>query len=179
MTTTKKSRLLRQMTTSALCLTLCLVLPFLTGQVPQIGGMLCPMHLPVLLCGFLCAPGWATAVGVIAPLLRGVLFSMPPLYPTGLAMSLELATYGAVSSLACRALPKRTPFLYASLLIAMLAGRVVWGAARAVMSGAGGAAFTWQLFLAEGFVNAVPGIAVQLLLLPPLVLALRKSGGDL
>lgn len=175
MTTPKKSRLLRQLTVSALCLALCLILPLLIGQIPRIGGMLCPMHLPVLLCGFLCAPGWAAAVGIVAPLLRGVLFGMPPLYPTGLAMSLELAAYGAVSSLAYRALPKTTPCLYASLLTAMLAGRAVWGAARAVMSGAGGAAFTWQLFLAGAFVNAVPGIVLQVILIPPLVSILRKS----
>lgn len=164
------------MTTSALCLALCLVLPFFTGQIPQIGGMLCPMHLPVLLCGFLCAPGWAAAVGATAPLLRNLLFGMPPLYPTGLAMCFELATYGTISGLAYRALPKKTSCLYGSLLVAMLAGRVVWGAVRAVLSGAGGAAFTWQLFFAEGFVNAMPGIMLQILAVPPLVLALKKNG---
>ena len=41
---------------AALCMALGIVLPFFTGQIPQIGGMLLPMHLPVLLCGLLC--GW-------------------------------------------------------------------------------------------------------------------------
>ena len=64
---------------AAVCLALCMVLPFLTGQIPQIGSMLSPMHIPVLLAGYLCGPWWAAAVGVIAPLLRHAIFSMPPL----------------------------------------------------------------------------------------------------
>lgn len=175
MTQTQKSRALRHMTTSAVCLALCLVLPFLTGQIPQIGSALSPMHIPVLLCGFLCAPGWAAAVGFVAPLLRYVLFGIPPLYPVGIAMCFELAAYGAASSLLYRALPKKTGNLYASLILAMLIGRVVWGAARAIMSGVGSAAFTWQLFLAGAFTNAVSGIVLHILVIPPLVLALEKS----
>ena len=54
---------IKKLTYSAICLALCLVLPFLTGQIPQIGSALCPMHLPVLLAGFLCGPWWAAAVG--------------------------------------------------------------------------------------------------------------------
>ena len=79
---------------AALCLALCLVLPFITGQIREIGNMLCPMHLPVLLCGFLCGWPYGLAIGFIAPLLRSVLFGMPPLFPTALAMAFELAGYG-------------------------------------------------------------------------------------
>ena len=68
---------IRRLTYSAICLALCLVLPFLTGQIPQIGSALCPMHIPVLLAGFVCGPWWATVVGHrserevgSAPLLR-------------------------------------------------------------------------------------------------------------
>ena len=89
----------RKMTAAGLCLALALMLPFLTGQVPQIGGMLCPMHLPVLLCGFLCGAPWGAAVGAVAPLLRNLLFGMPPLYPTGLSMAVELAAYGLICGL--------------------------------------------------------------------------------
>ena len=95
---TRQSPRIRQLVFSAVCLALCMVLPFLTGQIPEIGGMLCPMHLPVLLCGLLCSPLWAAAVGFIAPLLRFVLFGMPPLMPTGLAMCFELAANSAEST---------------------------------------------------------------------------------
>ena len=84
---------------AALCLALCMVLPFLTGQIPEIGSALSPMHIPVLLAGFLCGPWWALAVGAVAPVLRFALFGMPPIFPTGLAMCFELATYGLISGL--------------------------------------------------------------------------------
>ena len=124
---TSVGALLRKLTRAAICLALCMVLPFLTGQIPQIGSALSPMHIPVLLGGFLCGPVWAAAVGFIAPLLRFALFGMPPIFPTGLAMSFELMVYGLVSGGLYACLPKRTGSIYASLLAAMLAGRIVWG----------------------------------------------------
>ena len=165
----------KKMVPSALCLALCLALPFLTGQIPQIGSTLCPMHFPVLLCGFICGPLWAGGIGLIAPLLRYLLFGMPAIYPGGLAMCYELATYGLVSGLLYRHLPPKTGYLYLSLIAAMLAGRLVWGAVRAIISGAGGAAFTWAAFLAGGFVNAAAGIVLQLILIPILVTALQRA----
>ena len=69
---------LRRLVYSALFLALALLLPFLTGQIPQIGSALNPMHIPVLLCGFVCGWPWGLAVGLIAPLLRHLLFGMPP-----------------------------------------------------------------------------------------------------
>lgn len=125
----------RRMTYSALCLALALVLPFLTGQIPQIGSALCPMHLPVLLCGFLCGWPWGLAVGFIAPLLRSVIFGMPPMIPTALAMAFELATYGALAGFLYRKFPKTIPGIYASLLIAMICGRLVWGVVRLILAG--------------------------------------------
>lgn len=164
-----------RLTISAICLTLCMVLPFLTGQIPSVGTMLCPMHLPVLLCGFLCGAGYAAAVGAIAPLLRFALLGMPPLFPTGVAMCFELMTYGLVSGLAYRALPKRRASIYAALLLAMLAGRVVWGAVSAFLMAASGGALTLAAFVTAAFVQAVPGIALQIIVIPAIVLALRRA----
>lgn len=161
---------------AAVCLALCLVLPFLTGQIPQIGSTLCPMHIPVLLAGFLCGPWWAIAVGAAAPLLRFALFGMPPIFPTGTAMCFELAVYGLVSGLLYARLPKKTASIYVSLIGAMLAGRIVWGVVMAVISGVTGSAFTWTAFLAGAFINAVPGIVVHILLIPVAVIALKKAG---
>ena len=174
-TKTRNSAILR-MAYAAVCLALCMVLPFLTGQIPQIGSALSPMHIPVLLAGFLCGPWWAMAVGAAAPLLRFALFGMPPIFPTGVAMCFELAGYGLVSGLLYRKLPKKPVNVYVSLLAAMLAGRVVWGIVRVLLSGAAGEPFTWAAFMAGAFVNAVPGIIVHILLIPVIVLALRKAG---
>lgn len=163
------------LTVSAICLALCMVLPFVTGQIPEIGNALCPMHIPVLLCGFICGPVYAAAVGAIAPLLRFVLFGMPPIFPTGAAMCFELAAYGAVVSLLYRALPKRRSSIYAALIGAMLAGRVVWGVVMAILMGMTGSAFTFSAFLAGAFLNAIPGIIVQIVLIPVIVMALEKA----
>ena len=112
---------------ASLILALALVLPFLTGQIPQIGVMLTPMHFPVLLCGFLCGWQWGIAVGFAAPLLRSVLFGMPVMYPMAVCMALELATYAAVAGMLYRVFPQKRRFLYVSLIISMILGRLVWG----------------------------------------------------
>lgn len=165
---------IRRLTWSAMCLALCLLLPFLTGQIPQIGSALCPMHLPVLLAGFLCGPWWALVTGLTAPLLRNLLFSMPPLL-TAIAMSFELGTYGVVSGLLYRRLPKNLAGIYISLITAMITGRIVWGIVRVAMTGMAGEVFTWAMFLAGAFTTAIPGIIIQLILIPVLVTAIRKS----
>lgn len=170
----KSSLHIRRMTFAAACLALCMVLPFLTGQIPQFGRQLSPMHLPVMLCGFLCGWPWALAVGLIAPPLRYLLFGMPPLFPNGVGMMAELAVYGAVTGLLYAKLPKCPVYIYLSLILAMLVGRAAWGATRWLLTCFGGA-FTLQAFLGGAFINAWPGIVCQLILLPPLVMALRKA----
>ena len=166
---------IQKLVIAAVCLALCMVLPFLTGQIPEIGSMLSPMHIPVLLCGFICGPAWAAVVGAIAPLLRFALFGMPPLFPMGVAMCVELATYGAVSGALYHLLPRKPIHVYVSLIIAMLAGRIVWGIVRVVLSGVSGAAFTWAAFMAGAFTQAIPGIILHIVLIPVIVLALQKA----
>ena len=159
---------------AAMCLALALVLPFLTGQIPQIGSALCPMHLPVLLAGYLCGPWWGAAVGACAPLLRHLWLGMPPLM-TALGMTFELGTYGLVVGMLYRVLPKKLSGIYISLLCAMVAGRAVWGCAMMVIMGISGSPFTWSAFLAGALLNAIPGIVVQLVLIPLLVRSLHKA----
>lgn len=167
----------KNLTLSAMFLALGLVLPLLTGQIPQIGNMLLPMHLPVFLCGLICGWQYGGVIGFITPLLRYVIFGMPVLYPTGLAMSLELMTYGIVAGL-LYAISKWqcVVALYRCLIIAMLAGRVVWGVTEVILLGLSGDSFTWQAFFAGAFLNAVPGIILQLILIPAIMLALHRTG---
>ena len=117
---------------SALCLALALVLPFLTGQIPQVGQMLSPLHIPALLCGFLCGWPYGLAVGFIAPLMRSMIFTMPPMYPAAIAMAFEMAVYGTIAGLLYKRLPKKIPYIYVSLISAMIGGRIVWGLDRGV-----------------------------------------------
>ena len=168
----KKRNKLLKMIISAMFLALAYVMPFLTGQIPEIGSMLCPMHLPVLLCGFICGPVWGVVVGFIAPLFRSLTLGMPPLFPTAVCMALELATYGAIAGLMHKMLPKKNPYIYCSLLTAMIAGRIVWGMAMLVCMGINGGAFTISAFLAGAVINAIPGIIVQIVLIPLIVMVL-------
>lgn len=174
MNRTKTATLLRHLVYAAVCLALCMLLPFLTGQIPQIGSALSPMHIPVLLAGFLCGPWWAMAVGFVAPMLRHVWLGMPPLI-TAIAMSFELAAYGLFSGLLYRLLPKKTVNIYVSLIGAMILGRIVWGITMVVISGVSGSAFTWSAFIAGALLNAVPGIILHIVLIPILVMALKRA----
>ncbi len=166
----------RKLTYAALYLAIALVLPFVTGQIPEIGSMLCPMHIPVLLCGFLCGWPWGLAVGFVAPLLRSVLFGMPVMFPAGVAMAFELAVYGGVAGLLHHVLPRRRLTVYAVLIIAMVAGRLVWGLVRLILAGLTGSEFTAALFLAGAVTNAVPGIILHIVLIPVLVMAMERAG---
>lgn len=170
---------IRNLVLAALFLAMAFVLPFLTGQIPEIGSMLCPMHIPVLLCGFFCGWPWGLVVGLIAPLLRSVTFGMPPLFPTAVCMALELAAYGAVSGLMHKLLPRKKPYVYLSLITAMIVGRLVWGGAMYLCMGLTNGGFTLAAFLAGAVTNALPGIIVQIILIPILVMLLDKKDGSL
>ena len=169
-----KSISVRRLILAAMFLALAMVLPFLTGQIPQIGRALSPMHIPALLCGFFCGPWYGLAVGFIAPLLRFALFGMPPILPKGLAMCFELATYGCVSGLMYRILPKKKINVYVALITAMIAGRIIWGIASAIIYGFGDSEFGWSAFIAGGIVGSAPGIILQIILIPVLVITLEK-----
>ena len=168
----KNHRELLKMILAALFLALAYVMPFLTGQIPEIGSKLCPMHIPVLLCGFVCGWPWGLAVGFIAPLFRSLTLGLPPLFPTAVCMALELAAYGAVAGQMHKRLPRKKTYIYCSLLTSMAVGRLVWGGAMFVCLGVAGSSFTFAAFIAGAVTNAVPGIIVQLVLLPPLVMIL-------
>ena len=168
---------LKTLTLAALFIAIGLVLPFFTGQIPQVGSMLLPMHIPVLVCGLICGWQYGGIVGFILPLLRYVLFGMPPIFPTGISMAFELATYGMIIGfLYSHARRKNILALYGSLLIAMVCGRIVWGIVRVLLSGVAEQAFTWELFLSGAFFTAIPGIILQLVLIPTLMVALNHTG---
>ena len=174
---TKVRREIRNLVLAAMFVALGLVLPFLTGQVPQIGNMLLPMHLPVLLCGLICGWQYGGVVGFILPPLRYVMFGMPPIFPTGVAMAFELAAYGMIAGyLYSRSRWQCVIALYRALLAAMVGGRLVWGVVRVLLTGVAGEAFTWQMFLSGAFLTAIPGIVLQLVLIPAIMVALDRSG---
>lgn len=170
-----KKQNLQKLVISALFLAVGMVLPFLTMQIKEIGDSLLPMHIPIMLCGILCGYGYGATIGLLLPFLRSVCFGMPPLYPNAVWMALELMTYGLVIGLLYKKLPKNLPCLYVSLIASQIAGRIVWGLAKTVLLGVGGRSFTLALFISGGFIDAIPGIILQLLLIPTIIMILKRT----
>ena len=165
---------IRKIVLAGLMMALGIVLPFVTGQIPQIGSMLLPMHIPVLLCGFICGWKYGLVVGAVVPLLRSMMFGMPPMM-TAIAMAFELAVYGCVTGFLYKKLPGKKVKLYISLISAMILGRIVWGMVSLVIYGVTNAVFTWQIFIGGALLNAIPGIILQLIVVPILVMAIEKN----
>lgn len=173
----KSENRIQKMVLSAMFLAVGLILPFFIGQIPKIGAMLLPMHIPVFLCGLICGWQYGLAVGFILPLMRSVLFGMPAMFPNAVAMAFELGTYGLLAGYFYRSFRWQCVIsLYRSLLIAMIGGRLVWGIVRTLIGIAVGEPFTWQMFMAGAFLTAGPGIVVQLTLIPALMVALDRTG---
>lgn len=165
---------MKKLILSAMFLALAFVMPFLTGQIPQIGSMLCPMHIPVLLCGFFCGASWGLLVGFIVPIMRSFILGMPQMFPMAFTMSFELASYGFVAGWMHNRMPKKKVSIYVSLLSAMTVGRLVWGAVMFSCVGFQTSKFGLSTFLAGAILNGVPGIIFQIILIPVLVITLEK-----
>lgn len=161
---------------SAMFIAIGIVLPFLTGQIRQIGNMLLPMHLPVFLCGLICGWQYGAAVGLSLPLLRSLTLGMPPLFPTAVAMAVELEVYGLVAGLIYSKVQRRgISAVYMSMVPAMIVGRAVWGGVQLLLLGIGSSPFTWKMFISGAVLNAIPGIILQLLLVPAVMTVLHYT----
>jgi hypothetical protein len=156
-------------------LVLGLALPQVITHIPVVGSMLSPMHIPVLLCGLVCGWGYAGALGLALPMLSAAIFGMPPVLPIGLAMSLELATYGVVIALVYARLQKNLLGVLVSLLAAMVAGRLVYGLASLIIVSLMGNQYTFAAFWNGTVLNAWPAIVSQLVLIPAIMLVLQRT----
>lgn len=157
---------------AAFCLALGLVLPS-AFHVIGAGPVFLPMHIPVLLCGMLCGWQYGLAVGFIVPLFSSVLTGMPPIFPTAPAMMLELGCYGFLTGALYQKLSKN---LYLSLLLSMFGGRLVSGIANAIFLGIANRPYGFSAFISGAFITSLPGIVLQLVLVPLLVVSLQKTG---
>lgn len=166
----------RKIAISAMFIAIGILLPFFTGQFKQIGNMLLPMHMPVLICGFVCGWQCASAVGFITPILRAFLFGMPPMYPNAIAMAFELMTYGLVVAIIYKLFKKKSAIaIYTSLIMSMLIGRMIWGISQLFFLGIKNNSFTWNIFVTRAFINTIPGILLQIIIIPVIVYSYEKN----
>ncbi len=161
----------QKMVSTALLMALGLVLPsffHLFGA----GPVFLPLHIPVLICGFVCGVPYGAVCGFLLPLLSSALTGMPVLFPVAISMSFELCIYGLASGVFYRIYAKN---IYASLLLSMLCGRLVAGLVNAVLLGFSGGAYSLQIFITSSFLTGIPGMVIQIVIIPVLVLLLTKA----
>lgn len=169
----------RKLVLAAMFFALGLVLPLVTGQIPQVGQMLLPMHLPVFLCSLICGWQFGLPVGLLLPIVRSLIFGMPPIFPTAVAMSAELAAYGFFAGFFYKLFLnhgwKKFLAVLVSLILAMILGRLVWGGAMWLLLSINGKGFTFEQFLAGAILNALPGIVMQIVLVPTIMTTLDRQ----
>ena len=166
---------LKRLILAAMFLAIGIVLPSVTMQIRQIGNMLLPMHLPVMLCGAICGWKYGGAIGLILPVFRSLLFSKPTFYPNAVAMAVELCVYGVVIGLVYLYTKNIKGGIFIALVSSILIGRIIWGLVSALLYYLNGTVFTFGLFLTRAFAEAFPGIIAQLILVPAIVLSLKKA----
>ena len=164
---------------ASLFLAMAIIFPFFTGQIPQIGSMLCPMHIPIILCGFICGWKYGLFIGFFAPLLRSLMLGRPPLFPTAFSMAFELGTYGLIAGLFYnnildKIFKKRDVVIYFTLCISMIIGRIVYGSVMFVLMGFNKVEYSFQLFWIGTVVESIPGILLQLILIPIVIMVYEK-----
>lgn len=166
-----KKAMTLNMTGTALCMALGLVLPMLFHMLGA-GSTFLPMHIPVLLCGLLFGWQYGAVCGFIVPLLSALFTGMPPLFPTGTAMMFELCTYGILTGVFYRKLSWN---IYPALICSMLGGRVISGIANAIFMGMADKSYGFAAFISAAFVKAIPGIIIQIVIIPVIIIALEKA----
>jgi len=169
-----KSKKIRQLVFAALCLAIGIILPTLIG-VRELNIMLSPMHIPVLICGFVCGWMYGGVVGILTPILRSVIFYMPLMYPDAIAMAFELAIYGIVAGLLYKLLPKKIPYIYVSLVSAMLIGRVIFIIARTGMAFVSNVEVAFLTYVTASFVDTIPGIILHIAIIPFIIIGLKAA----
>lgn len=177
----KKTNLLRLLITAVL-LAVGMVLPLLLGQVQVLGQTISPLHIPVLICGLTCGAPYGVVLGFVLPLLRSLIFGMPPLVPVAVPMAFEMAVYGLLTGLLYPVFRRlfgnkmeNLLAILAAMLIAMVAGRLVGGAAKAIVMGLQSKAYTFDAFVAGYFVTTSVGAVIHLIVCPAVVVALEKA----
>ena len=167
--------IVRKMVLAAMFLSVGFILPMFTSQIKEIGDTLLPMHIPTMLCGLICGSQYGLFVGFLLPILRSLIFNMPPIYPNAIWMAIELATYGFVIGFVYSHIKfKDIKGIYLSLVSSMIVGRITWGISKTIFFGFANKSFTLSMFIVGGFVDALPGIILQLIFIPLIVTIVNK-----
>ena len=181
----EKNKKLYSMVITAVLLAIGMILPFLTGQLQTFGKLISPLHIPVLICGLCCGWQWGLGLGIVLPILRGLTLGMPPFPVVALPMAFELGAYGLLTGLLYPVMIKffkkknHLPPIVCSLLIAMICGRIIGGAAKALFIAIGvigsSSPYTLGVFFTSYFVDTAVGALIHLIIIPVIVIAIERA----
>lgn len=170
---------IKRLTFGGLLLAVTILLPqafHLTG-IPASGAVFLPMHIPVLLSGFLLGPAYGLLIGCLGPLISFLLTDMPSAARLPFMIG-EVGFYGFSSGLLYHTLhfSKKKFGITISLIGAMISGRIIYTLMLVI--------FTYLLHIPCGgpaaaitaFVTGIYGIIIQLLLIPAILYSLKKGG---
>lgn len=159
---------------TSLCIAIGLLLPKFINLIPIAypGAVFLPMHIPVLLCGFICGLPYGIVCGLITPLLSFIITGMPPIFPIGISMAFELATYGALVAMMYHLTGGK---IFSSLIVAMIGGRIVLGLVNMVLFQFTDHTYGVTIFVTSAFITALPGIVIQLIIIPIIIRALKHA----
>jgi niacin transporter len=164
--------------TAGICVAVGVLLPMFVHSIGLSPRAFLPMHFPVFLAGMLLAPQYALLVGLLSPALSAGFTGLPTTSQT-MRMMPELATYAVATSYMLKFIPRlpglsqglgRIGAMMLAMLVAMLAGRIVYIAMAALMGGFDGFGYYAMVLLTP----AIPGIVAQLVVIPPLALRLQR-----
>ena len=171
----RNGKILLRLVYSALCLSLCVALPQLVGRVPELGKLISPMHLPAYLAGLVVGPCWGLLVGAVAPILNFLLYGRP-VFVSAFCMIFELGGYAFFTGLFYRAFPKKVPFVYLSLALGMLLGRVLGGVGKMLLLVGGMLqSYSFSVFWSGYFASGAVAMLAALVIVPPVFMALRRA----
>ena len=159
---------------TAACIALCVVLPMVFHAIPNAGNIWLPMHIPVLLCGLICGWKFGLFCGLAGPFISCILTQMPAVAHLP-AMMLELAAYGTASGISANLIKTGNNFwdIEISLVTALISGRIIYGIANALLFQSG--SYSISAWITAVFVTALPGIILELLLIPAIIIALQRA----
>lgn len=166
--------------TSAMFLALGILFPLLFHAM-GLGSQFSPMHLPILLAGMICGAMSGLAVGLLTPFLSSLISSMPPIFPMAVAMAFELAVYGFVSGLFMSIFSGvknkviKNLGIFLALVIAMIAGRCVFGIVMWILTAIQGGTYTFAIFIGSVLLNSWPGCILQLIAVPAIMYVLKSA----
>lgn len=169
-----KNNQVKNLIIAGMCVAIGIILPMAMHSIPNAGRVFLPMHIPILICGLACGWQYGLLCGILTPLLSSLMTGMPPMAILP-GMLCELAVYGAVTGIIINTVRTKSRYLnlYIALITAMISGRIVMGILNALIFQAGNYAF--KMWIAGAFVTAVPGIVIQILLIPTIVYGLQKA----